>query len=289
MNAMKDPAIDLQLFEMSVSSPFGVRHVENQRFDRLLTTFCDPGKGMDATIRLWGYKSERYDVQTPKEAMDILKSKLRYNRAVLGPVDMGNMKYQQFPQLLKGMDHYVALEYWSEDKIMCHDSEGYCGYLIDYTELQECVSVEDLYEAEGKITIRFIFGREEEADKKDILESILKRVFLNLKAAEEEGQGAGAFVKCYDFIEGKDIYQWKLSLLYDIQYLIQRKWMMKEFACLYQEIFEEKREMCGEIKEIVEEQLKIAGELYNGLRLNNMIRREYFIKLGDQERRLNNL
>ena len=65
--------------------------------------------------------------------------------------------------------------------------------------------------------------------------------------------------------------------------------MMKEFACLYQEIFEEKREMCGEIKEIVEEQLKIAGKLYNGLRLNNMIRREYFIKLGDQERRLNNL
>ena len=45
LNAMQDPSIDLQLFEISTSTPFGIRHYENEHFDRLLTTYCDPNRG----------------------------------------------------------------------------------------------------------------------------------------------------------------------------------------------------------------------------------------------------
>ena len=47
LNAMQDPMVDLQLFEISTSTPFGLKHCENNYFDRLITTFCDPNNGMD--------------------------------------------------------------------------------------------------------------------------------------------------------------------------------------------------------------------------------------------------
>ena len=49
LNAIEED-IDVQLFEISTSAPFGVRHYRESHFDRLLTTFCDPNQGVDAAF-----------------------------------------------------------------------------------------------------------------------------------------------------------------------------------------------------------------------------------------------
>ncbi|MCI8940334.1 MAG: hypothetical protein HFH12_10165 [Dorea sp.] len=285
-NAMKDKKIDLHLFEMSTSAPFGIRHFENAQFDRLLTTYCDPCKGMDWAFGIWGYRIQKYAVSTAEEAVEILREKLIDHRAVLGPVDMGELGYQAVPWLLKRMDHYVALERWSEEKVLCHDSEGFCGYLLDYAELKKYISIKEIPESEGVITIRFVIKKEEGRDTAYILKKIYGRAFQNLKDAEAEGQGSEAIKHCFEFLKGQDVYLWKLSLLYDIQYLMQRKWLMKELAEIVRDKSERINVPYEKIVNLVDRQIETAGQIYNDLSQNGKLENIYFAELGDCEKQL---
>jgi len=286
LNAIRDKNLDPQLFEITTSAPFGIRHFENSYFDRLLTTYQDPGKGMDAALRLWGYAAVRYEVQTVGEAIEILKERLRDDRAVLGPIDMGSLGYQVMPRLLKRMDHYVTLEYWSEDAVLCYDSEGFGGCLIRYEELQDYISVEEVFEAEGVITLRFIQKAAKEYQREEILERARVQAFRNLRKAEEEGEGSEAVLRCYDFLKGQDVYKWKLPLMYDIQYLMQRKWLMKVLSQNYREVVKERDEFWEKVDDIVDMQIRTAGEVYRKIWLGEGIVKRDFEVVGECEKRL---
>ncbi len=286
LNAIKDKNLDPQLFEITTSAPFGIRHFENVYFDRLLTTYRDPGKGMDAALRLWGYSAVRYEVRTVREAVEILKERLRDNRAVAGPIDMGSLGYQVMPRLLKRMDHYITLEYWSEEAVLCYDSEGFGGRLIRYEELQDYISAEEVFEAEGVITLRFIRKSAEEYRRKDILETARAQAFWNLRKAEEEGEGSGAILRCYDFLKDLDVYKWRIPLMYDIQYLMQRKWLMKVLSQNYREVVKEQEGFWKEVDVIVDVQIRTAGEIYHKIWLGERIIKREFEVLGACEKKL---
>lgn len=157
LNAMQDPSIDLQLFEISTSTPFGIRHFENEHFDRLLTTYCDPNQGMDRALRLWGYDAETVRTGAAKEAVREIRRRISPEYPVIvGPIDMGKLGYQIMPALLKRMDHYILLEYCSDTEAYCTDSEGFYQYRLTYEELGACLSADAVPEADGCITVRQI-------------------------------------------------------------------------------------------------------------------------------------
>lgn len=285
LNVLQNASIDLQLFEVSTSVPFGVKHYENAEFDRLLTTYRDPNKGIDRALKLWGYSVEKYETTIPEKAIRYLRGHLKEKAIVLGPIDMGQLQFYVLPGLLKCMDHYIALKYLDEEHVLCYDSEGFYGYPLSYSQLEKCMNINDLYEAEHKITLRSMQFREDFS-----YESVLKKsyeyAFDNFRNAECDGQGSEAFKKCYDYICSEEEYKWKLPLLYDIEYLLQRKLLLKGFMdqCHIVQMIPEA--LHNYVIEIIRRQWKLLEISYKDLSDNKSIRKDIFYELGEREREL---
>lgn len=283
LNAMRNEEIDLQLFEISTSTPFGIRHYENNHFDRLLTTYHNPNQGLDDALELWGYKCLKYTVSSIKSMTEIIKKYVKNYRIVLGPIDMGGLAYQAMSHILNRMDHYLMLEYWSEDSVSCYDSEGFSGYQLSYKELESYVSVYEVPEAENVITIRVIIQKGSWSIK-DILQECYIKAYRNLSNAELEGHGSRAICRCYDFLIGNECYKWRLSFLYDLEYLIQRKWLGSVLNDEYKKYsLEQNNALVDDIENNIQAQLNVLGKMYNELRTNSQIVKEHFEVLSDLE------
>ena len=274
LNAMKDPAIDLQLFEISTSTPFGIRHFENKHFDRLLTTYCDPNQGIDRALRLWGYDAETARTGTAEEAVREIRHQICPEYPVIaGPIDMGKLGYQIMPALLKRMDHYILLEYCSDTEAYCTDSEGFYQYRLTYEELGAYLSADAVPEADGCITVRQI-RKKREYRMKEVLEQSVRYAADNLRAAEEAGEGSRAVKNSCRYLKQYKEYKWRLPLMYDIQYLKQRKLLLLFFVDLLEENRICHSDQAGEIRRIANIQNNLLGEIYgrmrNGLRIESV-------------------
>ena len=285
LNAMKDSSIDLHLFEISTGTPFGVLHQQNQNFDRLLTTYQDPNRGMDRAISLWGYEVHRQDFESPDEAIFILKKWLKEkHRVLLGPLDMGKLTYYPLVSLLRRMDHYIVLEYWSDQTVLCIDSEGIYGYQISYQALYKSLSVAEVPEACGRITVRHV-RKVRDWDLKDILYAAYLCAGKNLSEAEKHGEGSKAILRCQTYLKEHEFYQWSLPLTYDIQYLKQRKFLLIQFLELLhkKQTIDPERLCC--LKNIAEQQSKLLGQTYLQL-FRKSIDWDIFINLAELEKSL---
>lgn len=283
MNAMQDPSIDLQLFEISTSTPFGIRHFENEHFDRLLTTYCDPNQGMDRALRLWGYDAETVRTGTSEEAVWEIRHRIRPDYpAIVGPIDMGRLGYQIMPALLKRMDHYILLGYCSDTEVYCTDSEGFYQYRLTYEELRAYLFADAVPEADGYITVRQI-RKKWEYRMEEVLEQSLRYAADNLRAAEEAGEGSRAIKNCCRYLEQYKEYKWRLPLMYDIQYLKQRKLLMLLLVDLLEENRKCPRGQTGEIRRIVNIQNDLLGKIYGNLQKGLGIEQESFNEMSRLE------
>ena len=283
LNAMQDSSIDLQLFEISTSTPFGIRHYENEYFDRLLTTYCDPNRGMDRALRLWGYDVETVHSGTVDEAVWEIRHRISPELPVIvGPIDMGKLGYQIMPALLKRMDHYLLLEYYSATEVYCTDSEGFYQYRLTYTELYAYLSADAIPEADGCITVRQV-KKEWDYKMKEVLEQSFRYAVDNFCAAEEDGEGAQAIKNCCRYLEQYKEYKWRLPLMYDIQYLKQRKLLMLFFVDLLEENRNCSGAQAGEIRKIVNTQNELLGKIYRNLQKGLGIDIESFNEMSQLE------
>lgn len=223
LNTIEDKSIPLSLFELTTGVPFGVCHAGNEHFDRILTTYKDPNKGIDHALTLWGYSACRADCQTSYQAVRIIKEWLyHFNRVIVGPLDMGKLPYYPMASLLQHMDHYIVLRPWSSECVLCIDSEGWVGYPLTYQSLINCLAVDDIPESCGNITIRHVV-KMHDWNIGDIVDASILIIRDNLLSAEQEGAGAQAFLDSLEYLNARPRYRWKLPLMYDIQYLKQRK------------------------------------------------------------------
>ena len=286
LNAMQDPSIDLQLFEISTSTPFGIRHFENEYFDRLLTTYCDPNQGMDRALRLWGYNVETVRTGTAEEAVWEIRHRIRPDLPVIvGPIDMGKLGYQIMPALLKRMDHYILLEYCSDTEAYCTDSEGFYQYRLAYKELGAYLSADAVPEADGCITARQI-RKKWEYSMKEVLKQSFRYAEDNFRAAEETGEGSRAIKNCCRYLEQYKEYKWRLPLMYDIQYLKQRKLLILFLIDLLEENGECPRRWAGEIRQIINMQNDLLGGIYGNLQNGLRIEKDSFDEMAQMESEL---
>ena len=286
LNAMQDSSVDLHLFEISTSTPFGIRHYENEHFDRLLTTYCDPNRGMDRALSLWGYAVETVRISTAEEAAREIWRRIRPGFPVIvGPIDMGKLCYQIMPAILKRTDHYILLEYCSDTWVYCTDSEGFYQYRLTYEELRMYLSADTIPEADGSITVRQI-NKEREYRMEEILEQSFRYATDNLCTAEEDGEGSRAIKKCCRYLTQYKEYKWCLPLMYDIQYLKQRKLLMLLFVDLLEEAGRCYSTRIGEVRRIVTIQNDLLGEIYKSLWKRLGIDKERFDEIAQLEERL---
>lgn len=288
LNTVQDREIDHKIYEITSSVPFGIRHRKERDYSRLLTTYCDPNIGLDRAAGLWGYRQHKELFRNSKAAAEYILDKSRTDRCLVGPLDMGRLGYLVLPNLYRNMDHYITI--FQEDKtLFCIDSEGIPIRRTNGEELESWLLMAELPEAEGWISVRsykraeFLSGNEREKGAiRDSVELIVK----NLTEARESGQGNYAIEKCWQWLKEQPVARWRLSFLYDIAYLSQRKILQQYWCRLVNEMHLLRENLVQEAERIMGAQIHILANMFYDLKWKNMVYERDFQKMAHLEEKL---
>lgn len=228
IHAANLPYTDLVPLENSTGSTFGIS-CAGEAFcgTRMLSVFRDFHYGIDVAAPLWGIHMRRIDEVTKEPIADMLKDPY-IERVVIGPVSMAGLNYLPLSQQYRCADHFIACIRRNREIWQLIDSEGIPGLAVSSEQLVEMISIQNIPEACGKYTARAVLSVNTSgtAQHRAIrIRSTLETAYVNLKDAQENGQGYRAIQKCEELIRETPLKR-RRSLLYDIDHLIQRKIML---------------------------------------------------------------
>ncbi|MCD7981826.1 MAG: hypothetical protein LUF32_05875 [Clostridiales bacterium] len=150
------------------------------------------------------------------------------------------------------------------------------------------MDIKDLLEARGTITAR-MFAKRRNVTETDICRACCELAQANLKNAETEHQGSYAITNCFRYLEGKEAYKWRLSLLYDFEYLMQRKSLFIFLLQRCREYGIGKTEGINRCEGLLYKQQQILGDLYMYLNKTGEISKENFCLLSGMEKELSEI
>lgn len=284
LNVTQDQDIDYKLFEITSSVPFGIKHQREENYSRLLTTYCDPSIGLDRAAELWGYQQEKKLFPSSKDAVDYIRVQSNAKNCLVGPIDMGHLGYLIFPNLYTNMDHYIAV-YQKDGRMFCTDSEGFPAREISSAELEMWLHSEELPEAKGYIAVR-TFEKIVDCPRKIREENAIKNCGKWILSNLLESQGGTAVRQCYYWLQENAIKRWKLSFLYDISYLMQRKLLQKDWIGHIEPFVGANSDCVYVIQKIVDGQIDLLREIFKLLHKENRTDKAYFWALAASEEQL---
>ncbi|MBD5450903.1 MAG: hypothetical protein HDR28_12335 [Lachnospiraceae bacterium] len=219
---------DLIPIENSTGASFGISCAGDDWYGtRMLSVFRDFHYGIDAAAPLWGIQLKRINGET-KEPIAALLEDSYVDRVIIGPVSMVGLVYLPLSQQYRCADHFIACIRREKNIWQLIDSEGVPGLLVDSEQIIKMLSIQDIPEACGQYTARAVMhvNKHEMAENRIIrIRYTLETAYVNLKEAQENGQGYKAIQRCAELV--RDIPRGRYRpLLYDVDYLIQRKIML---------------------------------------------------------------
>lgn len=286
LNLVHNKEIDADLFEISMSVPFGVIHKRLPKYDHLLTPYCDPNEGFDGAIKSWGYEVERVSLISAEETVAVLGDRLQeWGGAIIGPIDMGKLFYQPLVNLYRRLDHYIVIRPAGEEYVEIIDSEGIIGEKCSLKQLKQCISTDDILEAKGQYNIRTV-RNSRVVKEEDVVAYSFQRAVHNLCMCQQSEEGVRAFQRCNNFLKEIPFNQWGIALLYDLSYLMQRKILHNKLL-----IYAEKHRILShseqiKIAEVINRQILLLGEIFSELRRKEPLQNKAFSQLDDDEKKI---
>ena len=284
VNTVQDASIDYRLFELTSSVPFGVKHQREPDFSRLLTTFCDLNIGVERGAQLWGYRQKKENFTEGREAACYIAEESRERGCLVGPVDMGRLGYLMLPALYTNMDHYLAV-HQRDGQIFLMDSEGILTRQITKEEMCHWFDAGNLPEARGCLSVRS-FEKKEKMTGRLREEAAIKGSVRWIQNNMQKAKGGQAVIQCCEWLTEQSPARWKLSFLYDLSYLMQRKILQADWF-LHAERFSVCKEKESSVnRELVQEQICLLQWIFRLLQKENSVDIERFYRLAELEERL---
>lgn len=228
LHATDLPYMDLIPLENSTGASFGTCCAGKEyNYTRLLTVFRDFNYGIDAAAPLWGIQMNRVDGET-KEPITNLLNDPYIDRILIGPVSMTGLIYLPLSGQYRYVDHFITCIRHDKNTWRLIDSENVPGLITDSAQIIKMLSIQDIPEACNLYTARVILdvNMHTAAENKPLrLRHTLQTAYVNLKDAQEDGQGYWAFYKCAELLQNISPKKYE-SVLYSVDYLIQRKIML---------------------------------------------------------------
>ena len=233
INAAQSYETDVDLFEAMTSVPFGLKHIEGD-FKRILTAFANCNEYLDGVAEFMGFCTETRRCDAAQDVSEVIRNDAECgDRFMIGPVDMGHLTHIPQSFYYTGQDHYFTVEVQSKDCLLVIDSEGTLFYPYTYDALDRVLSVGGIPESCGNFTIRRFSGGDQPRSQEEILCLILKRAACNMALARKTDQGARTFYRCWDVMNHSASIKWRLPLIHDASFLIQRKFMLRRLLPLW--------------------------------------------------------
>ncbi|HYK75225.1 MAG TPA: hypothetical protein VEV44_19180 [Pseudoneobacillus sp.] len=147
----------------------------------------DPDRGITNAMRSLGFSfDEKFsdaDVETPPIAE--LREVLKTSTAILGPVDMGYLKYSPNHMYAKGSDHYVLAYHMDDKYIYVHDPASFPYVRLAHDSLDLAWKAADLPYGRGRYQYWHSIKRVSNPSKEEVYQESL-RFFQHLY--EETGE-----------------------------------------------------------------------------------------------------
>ncbi|TCP54959.1 hypothetical protein EV191_102170 [Tamaricihabitans halophyticus] len=121
---MGNSAPDASLVEVCTGSPFGMNLLYGKMpfFDPYGWT---PELGIDSALTALGWTARTTSGGTAAAALDRLRSSLVDGPVLVGPLEMGHLRYQPSMTGPIGADHYAVVLAMEADWLIIHDPQGY--------------------------------------------------------------------------------------------------------------------------------------------------------------------
>jgi hypothetical protein len=214
-------------YELLSGVPFGLKHRANDR-QRMLTPLIEPCFRVEATATMLGYTTTMMRFANINTAISYIAQLPSGSRVMAGPVDMGYLTHLPQNLYYTGQSHYFSIAKNTSNRFIVIDSEGVLCYLYDEEALRQILNVECLPEADGLLNIWRFDKTDNYLPDSEYKRTILQCAASNLKKAEAEGQGSQAFIACSDALAGVDPTQWHLRLFFELNFVIQRKYLFSK-------------------------------------------------------------
>ena len=286
LNLTNDSFIDIDLFEISTSVPFGVVHRRYPKLDHLLTPICDPNMGLDRAIDAWGYTLQHYTFETGVQAAEFLRNECAAEeKTMIGPIDMGRLYYQPLISLYRHLDHYIVVTKIDDDHVEILDSESIIGEKCNFETLGKIISAKDIPEAAGTIHVRKALRRKAGSISEIVglsLSLARKNITNSVKSEEEKN----AFWRCSQFLQDIPDFQWRVALLYDLSYIMQRKLLHRKLGnyAVFYGYWRQKR--LSMLQSVIDEQVRLLGRIFSELKYEGLLSEKRFSSLDRLEEML---
>jgi len=179
--------IDLWLFECHTTVPFGVKCIPDDP-NRLIDSFFDPDLGIDRALNTLNIDFEILFQLAGTDGIDAI-SALRYwclnGPVVVGPLNMGGLSYYFHSEVFSGMDHYVVVVGFEQNKILISDTEGYGLVFLEINDFLDAWRGDQIVEGRGEFIMRRILSCENIRNEKEALFQTFEHAIANMRAAFE--------------------------------------------------------------------------------------------------------
>ncbi|MER7082427.1 hypothetical protein [Saccharopolyspora kobensis] len=174
--------------ETATGSPFGVQLAgpELPFFD---PPGWDPGIGVDDALAAFGWSAETTSGGSADAALARLAERVAVAPVMVGPVEMGHLRYQPSMTGPIGADHYVVVLGIDGDHVHLHDPQGYPHSRLPVADFVAAWRA-DAVDYGEPFTLRADFRRTARVEPEAAIRASLDRARHWLR--EEAGSGAAA-------------------------------------------------------------------------------------------------
>ncbi|WOO36847.1 hypothetical protein R2R35_24160 [Anaerocolumna sp. AGMB13020] len=266
-------------FEILTSVPFGVVH-SNEYAHRILSPYCDPGKGVAKAAQIMGIQLISWETEDPVEAYCLLTERLLTGPVVLGPVNMGKLNYLAKPGIYENVPHYITVYKHENARFYINDSEGLIGYYIPEDVIMKFWDASELYETNYSYNLKYILKKEEMPREEDMIYRALLNAKENFHQAIAKGEGPEAFKRLWATLSmsGRRYYN---NLFFDMEIFIQRKYLLLEtLEWAYKKSIIKRNK---EVINIVSQQIHTAAEINSCIRHKQVLDQKELYELYRKE------
>ncbi|MFD0559552.1 hypothetical protein FB566_0197 [Stackebrandtia endophytica] len=158
--------------EVLTGSPFGMQllSAELPLFDPY---GWDPDIGIDAALRLLGWRCTRTGGGDAESAMIRLREAVAHGAVMVGPVEMGLLRHQPGMTSPIGADHWVVVIEVTDDLVVMHDPHGHPYATLPITDFAEAWRAERIAWIDQPFVMRTDFHRVTDVNVADALRESL--------------------------------------------------------------------------------------------------------------------
>ncbi len=265
------------LLEALTTNAFGVKFIPNDP-NRILDSFLDFDLGLDRALGLLNidYRLKYFQKGDDSDkAIKVLKDWLKKDVVVIGPLNMEELEYLYNPQLYLGLDHYLIVLKYENNRFFFLDTEGFSLISSDIDTFVRAWSGDKVLEGRGKFMMRQVLQKKSIELNLDILKNVLSLVLENIQLSQKKNP--------YKVLSSLDLDKnqyLKNSLSYAIANRLQRIFIEKFFFNKIEFL------SCKGIQNILNCQVKILSFIMNNILENKTLNMKKLYLLHDLEDKL---